>query len=81
MAKNTIDMIAITPSKANAQNLTCFITFISTTFLAIAFMLVACVLPAMVTNATETICWISMALEAMSIGLGCVAFWIKKNAL
>jgi hypothetical protein len=44
-------------------------------------MLVACVLPAMITTVTEITCWISMGLEAMSIGLGCVAFWIRRNAL
>ena len=81
MAKKTIDMIAITPAKANAQNFTCLVTFVAAAFLAIAMMLVACVLPAMVVNATETICWISMGLEAASIGLGCIAFWIKRNAL
>ena len=76
MTKKTIDMIAITTTKANAQNFTCFITF-----LAIAMILVACVLPAMVATVTETICWISMGLEAASIGLGFVAMWIKRNAL
>ena len=81
MAKKTIDMIAITAEKANAQNCTCFITFLATGFLAIAMMLVACVLPAMVAIVTETICWISMGLEAASIGLGVVAIWIKKHAL
>lgn len=81
MAKKTIDMIAIPPAKANAQNFTCFITFLATGFLAIAMMLVACVLPAMVVTVTETICWISMGLEAASIGLGVVAVWIKRNAL
>ena len=44
-------------------------------------LLVACVLPAMVATVTETICWISMGLEAASIGLGVVAIWIKKHAL
>lgn len=81
MSKKTIDMIAITAAKANAQNFTCFVTFIATAFLAIAMILVACVLPAMVTTVTETICWISMGLEAASIGLGVVAIWIKRNAL
>ena len=81
MAKKTIDMIAIPPAKANAQNFTCFITFLATGFLAIAMMLVACVLPAMVVTVTETTCWISMGLEAASIGLGIVAVWIKRNAL
>ena len=81
MANKTLDMVAMTTTKANAQHFTCFITFIATGFLAIAMMLVACVLPAMVANVTETICWISMALEAVSIGLGVVAIWIKRNAL
>ena len=81
MAKKTFDMVAITPQKANAQSLTCCITFISTAFLAVALMLVACVLPARISNVTEIVCWISMGLEAISIGLGCVAFWIKRNAL
>lgn len=80
MSKKNLDMVAIDVTKANAQNMTCFITFIAATILAIALMLVACVLPAMVT-VTEIICWISMVLEALSIGLGCVAYWIKRNAL
>jgi hypothetical protein len=81
MAKKTIDMVAITPAKANAQQSTCFITFLATGLLAIGMMLVACVLPAMMETVTETICWISMGLEAVSIGLGYVAAWIKRNAL
>ena len=81
MAKKTIDMVAITPNKANAQSLTCCITFIATALLAVALMLVACVIPAMISSVTEVICWISMGLEAVSIGLGCIAFWIKRNAL
>ena len=81
MAKKTFDMIALPPSKANAQHFTCFITFIATILLAVAMMLVACVLPAMISTVTETVCWISMGLEAVSIGLGCIAYWIKRNAL
>lgn len=81
MSKKTIDMVAITPAKANAQNMTCFITFVTTGFLSVVLMLVACVLPAMITTVTEIICWISMGLEAVSIGLGYVAAWIKRNAL
>ena len=81
MAKKTIDMIAITPGKANAQSLTCCVAFISTALLAVALMLVACVLPAMISNVTEIICWVSMGLEAASIALGCIACWIKRNAL
>lgn len=81
MAKKTIDMVALPPSKANAQHFTCFITFIATGLLAVAMLLVACVLPAMVSNVTEIVCWISMGLEAVSIGLGFVAMWIKRNAL
>jgi hypothetical protein len=81
MAKKTIDMVALPPSKANAQHFTCFITFIATGLLAVAMLLVACVLPAMVSNVTEIICWISMGLEGVSIGLGFVAMWIKRNAL
>lgn len=79
--KKAIAYEAITAKKANAQSLTCFITFIATTALAITFMLVACVAPAMITNVTEVTCWISMALEAISAGLGYVAYWIKRNAL
>lgn len=80
MAKKDIDMVAITPKKANAQNMTCFIAFIATTAMAIFLMLTACVLPA-ITNVTAVICWSSMFLEAMSIGIGYLAFWIKRNAL
>lgn len=76
-----IDMVAITPKRANAQTLTCFITFLATALLSIALILVACVLPAMIAEITETICWISMGLEAASIVFGCVSYWIKRNAL
>lgn len=80
MAKKTIDMVAITPAKANAQNMTCFITFISVATLSVLTMLVACILPAMV-RVTEITCWVSMTLEAVAAGLGWVAYWIKRNAL
>lgn len=80
MGKKTLDMVAITPEKANAQNLTCFITCIATTALAIFLMLAACVLPT-ITTVTAVVCWSSMFLEAVSIGLGYLAFWIKRNAL
>jgi hypothetical protein len=80
MSKKPIDMIAIDTKKANAQNMTCFVTFVASITLAIGLFLVACVLPAMV-DVTEIICWISMGLEAVAIGLGFVAYWIKKNAL
>lgn len=78
--KKNIDMVAIEPSKANAQNLTCFITFVVSAALAVIFMVVACALPAVV-EITRTTCWISMALEAIAIGFGFIAYWIKKNAL
>lgn len=81
LRKGMIDMVAMTPKRANAQTLTCFITFIATAFLSIALMLIACVIPAMIAEVTETICWISMGLEAASIVFGCVAYWIKRNAL
>ena len=79
--KKTIDAVALPVSKANAQHFCCFITFLATGLLAIAAMLVACVLPAMMETVTETTCWISMGLEAVSIALGYVAAWIKRNAL
>ena len=79
--KEYIDLIAITPKKANAQNFTCFITFLVTSLLTIVTMIVACVLPAVASEVTETICWISMALEAISLVLGIVSYWIKRNAL
>ena len=78
--KKTIMYEAITAKKANAQSLTCFITFITAIALAIILMLVACIVPAMV-DTTEVTCWVSMALEAVSIGLGYIAYWIKQNAL
>lgn len=81
MAKKTYDMVALPPSKANAQHFTCFITFIATGLLTIGMMLVACVLPAMMETVTETTCWISMGLEAASIGVGYASLWIKRNAL
>lgn len=81
LKKGVIDMVAITPKRANAQTLTCFITFLATAFASIAMMLIACVLPTMVETVTETICWISMGLEAASIGVGYLALWIKRNTL
>lgn len=80
MSKKNIDMVAIEVTKANAQNLTCVITFIATAALSIFLILVACVLPA-ITTVTQIICWFSMALEAASIGLGFLAYWIRRNAL
>ena len=80
MTKKALDMVAINTPKANAQNLTCFIAFVAACALSIVFMLVACIMPALV-NVTKIICWVSMALEAMSAGLGWVAYWIKRNAL
>ncbi len=81
MAKKTYDMVAMIPTKANAQQLTCFVAFIAAILLAIALMVVAVSLPLMVDNATKEMCWTSMALEAISAGLGFVALWIKRNAL
>ena len=80
MSKKNIDMVAIETKKANAQNLTCFITLITVASLAVICMLIACILPAIVVT-TKITCWISMALEAIAIGLGFVAYWIKTNAL
>ena len=80
MAKKDVDMVAIEVAKANAQNLTCFIAFVTAAATAVMLMLVACVLPAMV-DVTETVCWFSMALEAVSIGLGYLAYLIRKHAL
>ena len=81
LRKDVIDMVAITPKRANAQTLTCFITFLATALASIAMMLIACVLPTMVETVKETTCWISMGLEAASIAFGFVAYWIKCNAL
>ena len=81
LRKKMIDMVAITPKRANAQTLTCFITFITAAFITIAMMLIACVLPTMVETVTETTCWISMGLEAASLIVGYVSVWIKKNTL
>lgn len=80
MKNSTIDMVAIEPKKANAQNLTCFIACIAIAVLAIMAMATACILPKLM-NVTEATCWICMALEAASAGLGFVAFWIKQNTL
>lgn len=78
--KKNIDAVMIVASKANAQNLTCFVTFIAAAAFAAIMMLVACVLPAMVA-VTEVICWISMGLEAVAVALGFIAYWIKRHAL
>ena len=81
MKKDIIDMVAITPKRANAQTLTCFITFLATALASIVMMLIGCVLPTMVETVKETTCWISMGLEAASIAFGFIAYWIKCNAL
>ena len=78
--KKDIDAVMIVTSKANAQNLTCFIAFIVAVVMAAMFMVAACILPIIV-DATKIICWVSMGLEAAAIGLGFVSYWIKKNAL
>lgn len=75
-----INLVAVQPKKANAQALTCFVSCIATAVLAVAMMIAAFALPVMF-NTTATICWISMALEAASDGLGFVAYWIKRNAM
>lgn len=80
MSKKTIDMVAITPQKANAQNLICFSTFIVAAVASAFLMVLACAFPALVPT-TEVVCWISMFFEAISICLGCIAFWIRRNAL
>ena len=79
--KKAIEYEAMTIKKANAQHLTCFIAFIASAALSIVLMLVACVMPAMITNVTEVTCWCSMVLEATSICLGWVSYWIYKNTL
>ena len=81
LKKGTIDLVAITPKKANAQSLTCFITFLATALLSIGMMIVGCVLPAVATEITKAICWISMGFEAGSLMFGIIAYWIKRNAL
>ena len=81
LRKGVVDMVAITPKRANAQTLTCFITFLVTLLASVAMMLIGCVLPTMVETVTETTCWISMGLEVASIAFGFIAYWIKRNAL
>ena len=80
MSKKTIDMVAIQTKKANAQNLICFITFVTTAILAVILMIAACVIPVIV-NTTAVTCWICMAMEAVAIFLGFASYWIKTNAL
>jgi hypothetical protein len=80
MAKKEIDMVTIMTSKANAQHLTCTVAFIAAAALAVCFMLAACIIPAIV-NVTKVTCWLCMALEAMSAGLGYVAYWVYRNTL
>lgn len=80
MSKKTIDMVAITPEKANAQHLTCFVAFVTAAAMGALVLIMAFVLPAIVT-VTPIICWISMMLEAFAAGLGYIAFWIYKNTL
>jgi hypothetical protein len=75
-----IDMAAVPTQKANAQSLTCFVSFIASASIAVLTMIVAILLPVLCTP-TAVICWISLILEATSIGLGGIAWWIKINAL
>ena len=81
LKKGVIDMVAITPRKANAQSLTCFITFLATASLSVGMMLVGCVLPAVATEITKATCWLSMCLETISLVFGIISYWIKRNAL
>lgn len=78
--KDTVDMVAMQPKKANAQALTCSIAWIATMALAVILMITACVLP-VIFDATAVMCWVCMLLEAVSAGLGFVAYWIWGNAL
>ena len=80
MAKKDIDMVAMTPQKANAQNLTCFVAFVVSVLIAILMLCTAIALP-LIVSASAVICWVCMALEAASAGLGFVAYWIQCNAL
>lgn len=78
--KKEIDLVAVQPRKANAQRLTCYAAFLATAMIAFIMMLVACLLPISI-SVTEDVCYASMTLEAASVGLGFVAYWIKRNAL
>ena len=82
MAKENkvIDLVTLEAKKANAQSLTCFVSCIATAVIATIMMIAACALPVLC-NVTAIICWVSMALEAASAGLGFVAYWIWRNAL
>lgn len=80
MGKKNIDMVAIETKKANAQNMTCFVAFVAVAAVAAILLLMACALPAIIPT-TKFVCWVSMALEAIAIGLGYVAYWVKRNAL
>jgi hypothetical protein len=80
MNKKTIDMVAIPNRKANAQQLTCFASFIASATSAVLVMIVACLLPVMCAP-VAAVCWTSMLLEAISICLGFIAYWIKTKAL
>lgn len=78
--KTNTPTVAIEIKKANAQSLTCFIAFIATAALAAIIMIAAFLIPTIVT-VTEGTCWLAMALEAASIGLGFASYWIKNHAL
>ena len=80
MSKKELEMVAISPEKANAQSLTCFIAFVVMTALAVILMIAAFVLPIFAVT-TKIICWIAMGLEAIAFGFGCIANWINNNAL
>ena len=78
--KDTVDMVAIQPKKANAQALTCLVAFVATVLFAVLMMATACLLPVFL-DASAVMCWVCMLLEAVSAGLGFVAYWVKYNAL
>lgn len=80
MGKKNIDMVAIETNKANAQNLTCFVAFVVMAALAVILLIAAFILPAVVA-VTKMVCWVSMALEAVAITFGGIAYWLKRNAL
>ncbi len=76
-----LDMTAIPTSRARAQAMTCAFCYISFCVLAGAALAGAVILPIAVKVVTAATVWISMALEAASIGACFAARWIKQNAI
>ena len=76
----TIDFVGISRKQNDAQEAVCVCSFWGCCVLATALMATAIILP-VVKEATEITHWIGLVLEAFSIALAYIAYWIKRYAI